>query len=237
MERHRSAALGLLLALTTATTVATAQSTEAPTPSATAATKPATDSAAKAAADSALIANAIPAFFRDIQANAFVSFGDTYNLNSPTDQLNGLRFFDNRSNSLGLDGAELVIQKAVAKAGDAGFRIDLVAGRGIGAVSLIFEKGRIASEGAFSRYSRIGPLATGQFSMSAVGVGQFDPSAITSQPCSLRRSIKCDGELGFAPATIASRIATSIWIVTGSGLSVTLMCVARTSSAVSAEPM
>jgi hypothetical protein len=75
-----------------------------------------------------LIANAIPAFFRDIQVNAFVSFGDTYNLNSPTDQLNGLRFFDNRSNNLGLDGAELVIQKAVAKAGDAGFRIDVVAG-------------------------------------------------------------------------------------------------------------
>jgi hypothetical protein len=128
LERHRSAALGLLLALTMTATVATAQSTEAPAPTATAATKPATDSAAKAAADSALIANAIPAFFRDIQANAFLSFGDTYNLNSPPDQLNGLRFFDNRSNSMGLDGAEVVLQKAVAKAGDAGFRIDLVAG-------------------------------------------------------------------------------------------------------------
>jgi hypothetical protein len=128
LERHRSAALGLLLALTTTATVATAQSTEAPTPSAPAATKPVTDSAAKAAADSALIANAIPAFFRDIQANAFVAFGSTYNLNSPPDQLNGLRFFDNRSNSMGLDGAEVVLQKAVAKAGDAGFRIDLVAG-------------------------------------------------------------------------------------------------------------
>src|SRR3954471_21934639 len=109
-------------------TVATAQSAEAPAPAATAATKPATDSAAKAAADSALIANAIPAFFRDIQANAFVSFGSTYNLNSPPDLQNGLRFFDNRSNSLGLDGAEVVLQKAVSKAGDAGFRIDLVAG-------------------------------------------------------------------------------------------------------------
>ena len=29
---------------------------------------------------------------------------------------------------MGLDGAEVVLQKAVAKAGDAGFRIDLVAG-------------------------------------------------------------------------------------------------------------
>jgi hypothetical protein len=128
LERHRSAALGILLALSTTATVASAQSAESPTPAATAAAKPASDSAAKAAADSALIANAIPAFFRDIQANAFVSFGDTYNLNSPTDQLNGLRFFDNRSNSLGLDGAELVVQKAVSKAGDAGFRVDLVAG-------------------------------------------------------------------------------------------------------------
>lgn len=128
MERHRSAALGILLALATTTTVATAQSTEASTTTAAAATKPATDSAAKAAADSALVANAIPAFFRDIQANAFVSFGDTYNLNAPPDQLNGLRFFDSRSNSMGLDGAEFVLQKAVSKAGDAGFRVDLVAG-------------------------------------------------------------------------------------------------------------
>jgi hypothetical protein len=128
LERHRSAALGVLLALSTTATVATAQSTEASTPTAAAATKPVSDSAAKAAADSALIANAIPAFFRDIQANAFVSFGDTYNLNSPPDQLNGLRFFDSRSNSMGLDGAELVVQKPVAKAGDAGFRVDLVAG-------------------------------------------------------------------------------------------------------------
>ncbi len=152
MERYRSAALGILLALTAAS-VATAQSSESSTSTANAATKPASDSAtkpasdsagkvtlaalaakpfsdsaAKAAYDSALIANAIPAFFRDIQANAFVSFGDTYNLNSPSDQLNGLRFFDNRANSMGLDGAELVIQKAVAKAGDAGFRVDLVAG-------------------------------------------------------------------------------------------------------------
>ena len=126
MERHGSAALGLLLALVTAS-VATAQSAESPTIT-TASTKPASDSAAKAAADSALIANAIPAFFRDIQANAFVSFGDTYNLNSPPDQLNGLRFFDNRSNSLGLDGAEVVLQRPVTKAGDAGFRIDVVAG-------------------------------------------------------------------------------------------------------------
>jgi hypothetical protein len=111
-------------------TVAMAQSTtaETSTSSATTATKPVSDSAAKAAADSALIANAIPAFFRDIQANAFVSFGDTYNLNSPPDQLNGLRFFDNRSNSMGLDGAELVLQKAVSKIGDAGFRVDVVAG-------------------------------------------------------------------------------------------------------------
>jgi putative OmpL-like beta-barrel porin-2 len=128
LERHRSAALGILLALSSTTTIATAQSTESSTTNSAAAAKPAPDSAAKAASDSAAIANAIPAFFRDIQANAFVSFGDTYNLNSPPDQLNGLRFFDSRSNSMGLDGAELVVQKPVAKAGDAGFRIDLVAG-------------------------------------------------------------------------------------------------------------
>jgi hypothetical protein len=70
----------------------------------------------------------VPNFFRDIQANAFASLGYISNLNQPQDQTIGLRYFDNRANTFSVDLAELVVQKAVAKAGDAGFRIDLTAG-------------------------------------------------------------------------------------------------------------
>jgi hypothetical protein len=133
LERHRSAALTLMLALTTAgsvaaaqtsATVATAQTTSAPATDA----KSATDSTPKAAAPAA---DSTPNFFRDITANAFVSFGYLYNLNKPQDQSVGLRYFDNRANNFSLDVAELVLQKAVAKPGDAGFRVDLEAGSAI----------------------------------------------------------------------------------------------------------
>jgi len=124
LERHRSAALGLMLALTTVARVATAQSAAAASDSTTKAAE-----AAPAASDSAAkAAEAVPNFFRDIQANAFASFGYLSNLNQPQDQSIGLRYFDNRANTFSVDLAELVVQKAVAKAGDAGFRIDLVAG-------------------------------------------------------------------------------------------------------------
>jgi hypothetical protein len=109
LERLRSAALGLMLALTTFANVASAQSA------------PASDSASKAAP-------AAPNFFRDIQANAFASFGYISNLNQPQSQTNGLRYFDTRANTFSVDMAELVVQKAVANPGDAGFRLDLTAG-------------------------------------------------------------------------------------------------------------
>lgn len=81
--------------------------------------------AAKAAADS------LPNFFRDIQANAFLSLGYISNLNNPTATGIPLRFFDAQSNTFVIDAAELVLQKPVAKIGDAGFRVDLVAGSSI----------------------------------------------------------------------------------------------------------
>lgn len=119
MIRHRSATLGLMLALTSAAHVASAQSVAQ-----------AGDTTSKAAASdsAAKAAEAVPNFFRDIQANAFASFGYISNLNMPQDQSIGLRYFDNKANTFSADLAELVVQKAVAKAGDAGFRIDLTAG-------------------------------------------------------------------------------------------------------------
>jgi hypothetical protein len=72
-----------------------------------------------------------PTLLADIQANIFVSSGYTYNLNRPSDRLNSLRLFDENDNTFNVDVAELVLQKPVTKAGDAGFRVDLVAGGSI----------------------------------------------------------------------------------------------------------
>ena len=121
MERHRFAAFGLLLALTAGAQVASAQLVATTVSDTSKTTVTASDSAAKAA-------EAVPNFFRDIQANAFASFGYINNLNQPQDHTNGLRYFDNQANTFSADLAELVVQKAVGKIGDAGFRIDLTAG-------------------------------------------------------------------------------------------------------------
>ena len=72
-----------------------------------------------------------PSFFTDIQVNAFASFGYTYNTNTPTSRLNSYRIFDSDDNTFNVDVAELVLQKTVAKTGDAGFRMDLEVGGAI----------------------------------------------------------------------------------------------------------
>ena len=72
-----------------------------------------------------------PSFFTDIQVNAFASFGYTYNMNTPTSRLNSYRIFDSDDNTFNVDVAELVLQKTVAKTGDAGFRMDLEVGGAI----------------------------------------------------------------------------------------------------------
>jgi hypothetical protein len=127
-----------MFALTTVATVASAQSSPAASDSApvgasatasvSAGVSTPASASDSAAADSAKAAAAAPNFFRDIQANAFASFGYINNLNQPQSQGIGLRYFDNRANTFSVDLAEVVLQKAVAKAGDAGFRIDVVAG-------------------------------------------------------------------------------------------------------------
>ena len=139
MERHRSAALALMLALTTFANVASAQS----------------------ASDSASTAAEAPNFFRDIQANAFASFGYISNLNQPQSQSNGLRYFDNQANTFSVDLVEVVLQKAVANPGDAGFRLDVTAGTFAGLTqSAGLSIGESADlQQAFVSY--IAPLGTG----------------------------------------------------------------------------
>lgn len=72
-----------------------------------------------------------PSFLTDIQVNAFASFGYNYNMNTPASRLSSYRVFDSDDNSFNVDVAELVLQKTIAKAGDAGFRLDLEVGSAI----------------------------------------------------------------------------------------------------------
>lgn len=76
-------------------------------------------------------APAQPSFLSDIQVNAFASFGYSYNANTPANRLNSYRVFDADDNTFNIDVAELVLQKTLAKAGDAGFRLDLEVGGAI----------------------------------------------------------------------------------------------------------
>lgn len=76
-------------------------------------------------------ASADNGWWKDITLNAFVSAAYSYNFNKPDEQTNQFRVFDFDDNSFKLDVFELVLQRPVANAGDAGFRVDLEAGASI----------------------------------------------------------------------------------------------------------
>ncbi|MBK9968153.1 MAG: outer membrane beta-barrel protein [Holophagales bacterium] len=67
-------------------------------------------------------------WYEAISVNGFVSASYSYNLNRPASGTNRYRVFDFDDNTFKLDVAELVLQRAVSKAGDVGFRIDATAG-------------------------------------------------------------------------------------------------------------
>jgi len=74
-------------------------------------------------------------WYEEIAVNAFVSASYSYNLNRPDSGTNQLRVFDFDDNSFKVDVAEVVLQKAISKPGEAGFRIDFEAGSSIPRVS------------------------------------------------------------------------------------------------------
>jgi len=76
-----------------------------------------------------------PKWYEEIAVNGFVSVSYEYNTNRPASGTNQFRVFDFDDNTIKVDVAELVIQKAVAKPGEAGFRVDAVAGGSIPRVS------------------------------------------------------------------------------------------------------
>jgi Putative beta-barrel porin-2, OmpL-like. bbp2 len=77
-------------------------------------------------------------WYEEIAVNAFVSTSYSYNFNRPDSGTNQLRVFDFDDNSFKVDVAEVVLQKAISKPGEAGFRIDFEAGSSIPRVSSSF---------------------------------------------------------------------------------------------------
>jgi hypothetical protein len=74
-------------------------------------------------------------WYEEIAVNAFVSASYSYNLNRPDSGTNQLRVFDFDDNSFKVDVAEVVLQRAIGKPGETGFRVDAVAGGSIPRVS------------------------------------------------------------------------------------------------------
>jgi len=67
-------------------------------------------------------------WFQLITINAFASTSYTWNFNDPLSKTNQLRAFDVDHNSIRIDAAELVVQKAVANPGEFGVRFDVTFG-------------------------------------------------------------------------------------------------------------
>ena len=74
-------------------------------------------------------------WYEEIAVNGFLSTSYEYNFNRPASGTNQYRVFDFDDNTFKVDVAEVVLQKAVAKPGEAGFRVDAVAGSSIPRVS------------------------------------------------------------------------------------------------------
>jgi hypothetical protein len=66
-----------------------------------------------------------------ITLNGFAEASWSYNANRPPSRLNQLRVFDFDDRKFKIDNAELVLQRAVAKPNDFGFRIDAVTGTSV----------------------------------------------------------------------------------------------------------
>jgi hypothetical protein len=71
------------------------------------------------------------AWWRGITYGGLVSFFYEYNTNDPVPPVNQFRVFDYADNAPRIDEAQLVVQRAVSKNGDFGFRVNFIAGSGV----------------------------------------------------------------------------------------------------------
>lgn len=74
-------------------------------------------------------------WYETIGVNGFVTTSWSWNFNRPASGTNQYRVFDFEDNAIKIDGAELVLQKVASAPGEAGFRVDAVAGASIPRVS------------------------------------------------------------------------------------------------------
>lgn len=70
-------------------------------------------------------------WYETIGVNGFVTTSWSWNFNRPASGTNQYRVFDFDDNTIKIDGAELVVQKFASAPGEAGFRVDAMAGASI----------------------------------------------------------------------------------------------------------
>ena len=101
-------------------------------------------------------------WYEEIAVNGFLSTSYSYNFNRPPSGTNQLRVFDFDDNSIKVDVAEVVLQKAVSKPGETGFRVDAEAGSSVPRVSAsygLFQGQDFDLKQAYVSY--IAPVGTG----------------------------------------------------------------------------
>ena len=76
--------------------------------------------------------------WRGITFNGFASLSYGYNTNQPYDRLNQFRIFDFNDNEPQLDMAQFVVQHAVEKPNQVGFRLNMIAGSGVPEVTAAY---------------------------------------------------------------------------------------------------
>ncbi|MGA3054187.1 MAG: outer membrane beta-barrel protein [Candidatus Korobacteraceae bacterium] len=77
-------------------------------------------------------------WWRGITTDGFLSLSYSYNINQPDSRLNQFRVFDFNDNEPQLDVAQLVIQRAIEKPNQFGFRFNLLAGSGVPEVTAAY---------------------------------------------------------------------------------------------------
>ena len=80
----------------------------------------------------------IHTWWRGITTNGFLSLSYGYNTNQPDSYQNQYRVFDFNDNEPQLDMAQLVIQRAIEKPKEFGFRFNLIAGSGVPEVTAAY---------------------------------------------------------------------------------------------------
>ena len=124
------------------------------------------------AADATASASSEPAegksWWRTITADGFASLSYEYNTNQPYNRLNQFRVFDFNDDEPQLDMAQLVIQRAIEKPNQFGFRFNMIAGAAVPQVTAAYGMFRNMQTDAASNFdipemyvSYIAPLGKG----------------------------------------------------------------------------